>query len=114
MSTEPFKQIGVEEANDLIKQGARVVDVRQPYEFNHDHIEGSILVPIDGLYSFFQALNKHKIPKDLPILFVCEMGQRSSAASEVAAIAGYTRVYNLMGGMNLWRYQGQPVERGSR
>ncbi len=111
---EPFQQIAAEEAGELIEQGARVVDVRQEYEYSYDHIEGATLLPIDGLYSFAQSLAAANFPKEEPIIFVCEMGQRSAAASEVAAIAGYSKIYNLEGGMNMWRYSGQPIIRGKR
>jgi adenylyltransferase/sulfurtransferase len=113
LEIEPFVQIDADEAEELISQGATVIDVRQPYEFGHDHIEEAVLVPIDGLFSFSVALGEQNLPKDAPIVFVCEMGQRSAAASEVAAIAGYRKVYNLSGGMNMWRYEGKPVIKGS-
>jgi adenylyltransferase/sulfurtransferase len=112
MKTEPFKQIKAEEVVELISQGAKVIDVRQPYEYGHDHIENAILVPIDGLYTFAVALNARELNKDEPVIFVCEMGQRSTAACEIAAIAGYENIYNLAGGMNVWRYSGLPVVRG--
>lgn len=115
MHKVPFKNIGADEAHKLIEEGKlRVVDVRQSYEFNGGHIEGATLVPITGLYDFAVGLAQQDIPKDQPVLFVCEMGQRSAAASEVAAIAGYQNIYNLEGGMNNWRYSGMPVIRPGR
>jgi rhodanese-related sulfurtransferase len=112
VEVEPFVQVDADEAEELINQGAIVIDVRQPYEFGHDHIQDAILLPIDGLFSFSVALGEKNFSKDEPIIFVCEMGQRSAAASEVAAIAGYSKVYNLEGGMNMWRYEGKPFIRG--
>jgi adenylyltransferase/sulfurtransferase len=110
MAKMPFKNIEAEAAQKLIEEGKlKVIDVRQNYEYNGGHIEGATLVPINGLYDFAVGLQEQAIPKDQPILLVCEMGQRSIAASEVAAIAGYQTIYNLEGGMNSWRYSGMPI-----
>ena len=103
-------EIEPEEAAELLeKEAVNVIDVRQPYEFRSGHLENARLLPIEGLYSFARLLAEQDLPKDAPILFVCAVGQRSAAASEVAAIAGYQRVYNLAGGMGGWAYAGLPV-----
>jgi len=112
MSSVAYHPIDADKAEELIGKGVKVIDVRQPYEYAYDHIDQALLVSIDGLYSFSQALNQINLSKDEPIIFVCEMGQRSTAACEVAAIAGYTNLYNLSGGMNMWRYSGKMVVKG--
>ncbi|MEI6046632.1 MAG: rhodanese-like domain-containing protein [Chloroflexota bacterium] len=110
MAKLPFKNIGVEEAQKLIEEGKlKVIDVRQDYEYKGGHIKGATLIPINGLSAFAAGLEEQAIAREEPILFVCEMGQRSIAASEVAAIAGYQAIYNLEGGMNSWRYAGMPI-----
>ncbi|MDB5079311.1 MAG: rhodanese-like protein [Chloroflexi bacterium] len=113
MENEPFTELEPEEAAAMIDEGTlKVIDVRQPYEFAASHIEGATLVPIDGLYSFAQSLAEQNLDKSLAVIFVCAVGQRSAAAAEVAAIAGFTSVYNLAGGMGNWAYAGLPVTRG--
>lgn len=113
MPDEPFIELEPEEAASMIDEGElKVIDVRQPYEFAGGHIENATLVPIEGLYSFAQSLAEQNLDKNSPVIFVCAVGQRSAAAAEVAAIAGFTRVYNLTGGMGNWTYTGLPVIRG--
>ncbi len=115
MNNGPFSNVGPEEAQKLINEGKlKVIDVRQPHEFQGGHIEVATLVPINGFYDFSQGLKALNIPQDQPVLFVCEMGQRSAAASEVAAIMGYQQVYNLEGGMNYWRHSGMEVVKPRR
>ncbi len=112
MKKIPVTQIDADDAQKLIEEGkVKVIDVRQAYEYQNGHIENAALVPINGLYDFSVNLSEQNVPKDQPILFVCEMGQRSAAAAEVAAIAGYQTIYNLDGGMNNWRYSGMSVVR---
>lgn len=114
MREVPFEEIEPEEAVRLMEETEmHVVDVRQPYEWAGGHIEGATLLPIEGLYSFARLLAGQELDKDQPLLFVCAVGQRSAAAAEVAAIAGYRHVYNLVGGMGNWSYSGLPVVRGN-
>lgn len=110
----PFKELDPEEAASMIEEGQlKVIDVRQPYEYLTGHIEQAILLPIEGLYSFAQSLAAQNLDKELPVIFVCAVGQRSAAAAEVAAIAGFSSIYNLAGGMGNWAYAGLPVIQGS-
>lgn len=114
MPDEPFEEIEPEDAAPLIERGElKVIDVRQPYEYAGGHIEGATLLPIEGLYSFAQSLAGLDLDKAAPVIFVCAVGQRSAAAAEVAAIAGFSRVYNLAGGMGNWSYTGLSVIRGN-
>jgi rhodanese-related sulfurtransferase len=112
MRPEPFKQVSAEEAVELLQNRVTPVDVRQEYEYVGDHIENAKLIPISDPYEFALDLQEQQPDKNQPLLFICEVGQRSATASLVAAIAGYSQVYNLDGGMSMWRYEGLPVVRG--
>lgn len=107
----PYKTIGTEEAKRMIEEGARVIDVRQPEEWNRGHIAEATLVPINGIYSFGKALKDMDIGEDEDVIFVCASGQRSASASEIALVAGLHKVYNLGNGMNGWMMRRYPVER---
>ncbi len=115
MNKIPYTNVGPEEAQKLIGQGrVKVVDVRRPEELKTGQIENATMVTITGFYDFSENLKAQNIPQDQPVLFVCEMGQRSAAASEVAAVMGYKEIYNLEGGMNFWRHSGMEVVRPGR
>lgn len=107
----PYHEIGPDDARKLQASGALVVDVRQPGEWRRGHIAGAQLIPLDGIYVFGHAIVD--LPHDRDVVFVCEVGQRSGVASEIALVAGFSpdHVHNLMGGMGLWRRQGLPMER---
>jgi len=103
---EPFRRIQPEEARTLIDSGqVTVVDVREPWEYEKDHIAGSRLIPLARIIG-----NPAQIDTD-HVVFVCEVGQRSGVAAEVAASLGYENLYNLEGGMSAWRTHGYPVEK---
>lgn len=107
----PYDTIGTDEARKMIEAGARVIDVRQPDEWNRGHIEQATLVPLNGIYSFGKALQDLRLPQDEDVIFVCASGQRSASASEIALVAGFKKVYNLANGMNGWMMRRYPVER---
>ena len=103
---EPFARINAEEARKLIDQGAvRLVDVREPAEWERDHLAAATLLPLGKLMQQPGLLTEDNV------LFYCEMGQRSAVACEFAASLGLERVYNLEGGMQAWRQLGYPVEK---
>lgn len=107
----PYATIGTDEAKQLIDNGARVIDVRQPQEWNMGHIAQAQLVPINGIYSFGNALKQLNLSPDEDVIFVCASGQRSASASEIALVTGLKKVYNLANGMNGWRNRGYPMQR---
>lgn len=107
----PYITIGTDEAKRMIDAGTQVIDVRQQQEWNMGHIAQAQLVPIDGIYSFGNALKQLNLSPDEDVIFVCASGQRSASASEIALVTGLKKVYNLANGMNGWRNRGYPMQR---
>ncbi|HEY0756286.1 MAG TPA: rhodanese-like domain-containing protein [Ktedonobacteraceae bacterium] len=105
----PYQTIGTDEARKLIEQGTRVIDVRQPEEWQSGHIAEATLVPLNGIYTFGQALKDLGLPEDEEVIFVCRSGQRSATASEIALVAGLKKVFNLANGMNGWGNRNYPI-----
>ena len=107
---EPFKRIDVDEAKRLISEGkVRVVDVRNPDEWQGGHIPQAVHVPLPQIVNNPQATLAGDL--DQPQLFVCAVGERSAVACEVAAMLGYKEIYNLSGGTTAWIKSGNPVDR---
>lgn len=69
---------------DLVKQGATIVDVRTPAEFQGGHIKGSINIPL-------QSLDKKlaKLKKDKPVITCCASGMRSASAKSILKSKGF-------------------------
>jgi len=83
-------------ARELVSQGATLVDVRSPGEFEGGHIEGAINVPVGEL-----ASKLGQIPKDRAVVVYCASGMRSAKAATALRDAGYQDVYDL-GSMSRW------------
>ena len=83
----------------------KIVDVREHWEFAKDHIPSATLTPLGQIIT-----RPEDVIKSDNVIFVCEVGQRSAVAAEMAAALGMQHVYNLEGGMQAWRTAGLPVE----
>ena len=82
-----------------------VLDVRNPPEFGGElgHLQGAHLVPLDELNDRLQ-----EIPRDTPVVAVCQSGKRSARATEMLLKAGYEKVANVAGGLIQWSRLGLP------
>ena len=104
-SQEPFKRISAAEAKEMIDQGTTVVDVRTPAEWGGGHIPQAQHIPLDSIL----ARPRDVLKGDGDIIFVCQVGQRSALAAEMAAAVGMTSLYNLEGGTDAWLRAGYEV-----
>jgi rhodanese-related sulfurtransferase len=82
----------------------RVVDVREPFEWNAGRIEGSMLVPLNRL----MAGQAEGVEPDRPVVLVCRSGSRSEVAALLLRARGY-EAHNLEGGLEAWQAEGLPL-----
>ncbi len=75
-----------------------LLDVRQPWEYEEDHIPGAKLVPLGDLKEGTQDLDPEK-----PTLVYCAVGGRSRVAAQLLSGRGFQEVYNLAGGIKAFR-----------
>ena len=75
---------------ELVRQGAVIVDVRTPGEYQDGHIEGSVNISVGRLKESEKLLPA----KSSPIITCCATGGRSASAKDLLESLGYTRVYN--------------------
>ena len=73
----------------LKENGAIIIDVRTPQEFDQGHIQGSKNIPLDKIQREVKSIkNMNK-----PIITVCKSGARSGMAKSILKSAG-VEVYN--------------------
>jgi rhodanese-related sulfurtransferase len=87
---------------------ALLVDVREPHEFADVRVEGSLLVPMSQLNARLD-----EIPRDRPILVMCQVGGRSARVTGLLRQQGFDDVGNVAGGIDAWQRAGLPVRRGT-
>ena len=77
--------------------GLRLIDVREPYEFEAGHIEGAELVPLGSLTRAVASWDRSE-----PLVMICRSGARSARATMVLGQMGFQTVHNLESGMIGW------------
>ena len=85
-------QISPKEALAHLKNGALVIDVRSPGEFNSGHLPVAINIPLDEIET---ALPKRTKDKNQVLLLHCQSGIRSGMAKSKLKGLGYTNAFNL-------------------
>ena len=90
---------------ELVRDGAQLIDVREPYEREAGRIPGdSAHIEMDRL-----SEQAGQVDRDRPVVFYCRTGSRSAMAAEAFAAAGYD-AHNLDGGLKAWVADGLPIE----
>jgi rhodanese-related sulfurtransferase len=90
---------------ELLRDGAQLVDVREPYERDAGRI------PDDTAHIELDRLTDEagSIDRDRTVVFYCRTGSRSALAAEAFSAAGYD-AHNLDGGLKAWVADGLPIE----
>ena len=75
---------------------AQVIDVREPYEHDAGHIEGTRHVALAELSAAAASVERER-----PVVFYCRVGNRSLMAAQAFRASGYD-AYSLRGGLVRW------------
>jgi rhodanese-related sulfurtransferase len=99
-----LKSITPQRANELIRAGAVLVDIREANEHARERIPGArhrALTEIDA--------NNPAQPGDDVLIFRCRSGARTQANMQRLAASTTCEAYILEGGLDAWRKAGLPV-----
>lgn len=96
-------EVDVPRARALMDDGALVVDVREPHEWEAGRIAGAVHIPMAALSGSADTL-----PRDRVIIFQCRVGGRSLMAAQAFRQAGF-RACSMAGGLIDWRQAGLPL-----
>jgi phage shock protein E len=98
-----YQEINAEELEELISSNDKndyvLLDVRTPQEFNQGHIPGAVLIDIYDP-KFREKVNQ--LDKDKSYYVICRSGNRSGKACEIMHDMGFSKPYNVEGGMLQW------------
>lgn len=87
---------------DLLQQpNAIIIDVREPWEFQSGHVEGSFNIPMGEV----PGRVKEFLEMEGPIVLVCASGNRSGMAANFLSARGVQKVYNGGGWYDAHRIQ---------
>ena len=101
----PDFDVDIHKAKEMIENGeVDVVDVRT--QFHAPAMPGADYVPLDEIL----ARPAEVIPAGKPLLFICNVGQTSAVATQMARALNVTEAYNMAGGMTEWAEAGYETE----
>jgi sulfur-carrier protein adenylyltransferase/sulfurtransferase len=107
VSEEAGETITPQQLRELLDSGKKLalIDVREPAEWDINHIEGAQLIPKSLLTS---AAGLAKLPHDRKAVLYCKTGVRSAEALAALKQAGFSDAVHLKGGIAAWAQQMQP------
>ena len=100
-----IREVSTEEAEAARDaDGAVVLDVREPEEYEQGAVPGSLHIARGNLES---QVESRLVDKDAPVLIICASGVRSAFAAETLTQLGYGDVASVAGGFNRWKDEGR-------
>lgn len=87
----------VENLDEMVANGAMIIDVRQPSEFEAGAIEGAVNIPLRDLSTHLADL-----PQDQMIVVYCASGHRAALATSALQVAGFSNARSFPGGYPAW------------
>lgn len=105
-----YNRVDVEQFESSIKEQTipQILDVRTPGEYSVGHLEGANLVNIQDQDFKTQV---SKFDKTRPVHVYCAVGGRSRQASKILEELGFSKIYDLEGGINAWGASGKNIVR---
>jgi rhodanese-related sulfurtransferase len=101
-------EIDVDELAERLRSGARLIDVREPDEYERGHVPGAVSVPLATVPDQLDVF-----AGDTPVYVICQAGGRSRRACEFAAAGGIDAV-NVDGGTGAWIATGRETVAGDQ
>ena len=93
--------ISPQQANALVAEGAKLIDIRDPDEYAREHIPAARSVPLDTLPG---GLETHA---GETVIFHCQSGARTSGNAErLAQAAAPAEAFVVEGGIQGWKQAG--------
>jgi len=98
-------EVTVTDAATLIQEGkAKLIDVREPWEYQTAHIESSILIPMGEI----SARAHQELDPEDRLLIVCHHGARSLSVTNWLRQQGFEAAQSIAGGVDAWSARVDP------
>jgi rhodanese-related sulfurtransferase len=107
---QAFAALSATQAVRLMNQGALVIDLRSKDLFDTGHIVDARNVPAAEIESQAEALKKWR---DKNVITYCDTGANGAGAARTLTKLGFTKVFNLHGGLNAWVKDNLPLTKAA-
>ncbi|HME38850.1 MAG TPA: rhodanese-like domain-containing protein [Steroidobacteraceae bacterium] len=103
---QAFAALSSMQAVRLMNQGALVIDLRGKESYDAGHIGEARNVPAAELESRADSLKKWR---DKNVITYCDSGTSGANGARTLMKLGFTKVFNLQGGLNAWVKDNLPL-----
>ena len=107
---QAFAALSATQAVRLMNQGALVIDLRSKDLYDAGHIVDARNVPVGEIESQADSLKKWR---DKSVITYCDSGAAGASAARTLMKLGFTKVFNLQGGLNAWVKDNLPLTKTS-
>lgn len=99
MPVKGVENITTAQLKSIIRdRNKQFIDVRTPMEYNQYNVKPFRNIPLQILRRECEQLDKEK-----DVILICRSGSRSLRAARILKKAGFTKLTNVVGGLNHWR-----------
>ena len=99
-----MQHLTVEELAEWLDDSSRpqpvLLDVREAWEYETCHLQGSLLIPMSSI-----PARQEELDPEQAIVCICHHGARSMQVGVFLERAGFEQVVNLTGGIHAWAMQ---------
>jgi len=93
----------------LINQGALLLDLRPQEQYAAGHVSGARHMSGDQILKAADTLKKYR---EKTVVVYDDTGSLGASAVRQLAAQGFTKAFNLRGGLAAWRAENLPLARG--
>ena len=121
IAEEPgYQNISVQQAKHMIKHTPNllILDARNQSEYEKGHLNGALLMPLYRIESYdwnntpngdLPSINLLQAHVNDSVIVYCKGGSRSAPACQILAEHGFTKIYNMQGGITAWMQAEFPI-----
>jgi rhodanese-related sulfurtransferase len=106
--TESFAAVSPQDVIRLMNQGAMLIDLRAPEAFATGHVAGARQMTGEQILKASDTLKKQK---EKVVVVYDDTGSLGASAARQLAAQGFTKAFNLRGGLAAWRAENLPLSK---
>jgi rhodanese-related sulfurtransferase len=106
--SESFAAVSPQDVIRLMNQGAMLIDLRAPEAFATGHVAGARQMTGEQILKAGDTLKKQK---EKVVVVYDDTGSLGASAARQLAAQGFTKAFNLRGGLAAWRAENLPLSK---
>jgi len=107
--SETIAAVSPQDMVRLMNQGALLIDLRPSEQYTAGHVGGARQMTGEQILQAAETLKKYK---DKTVVVYDDTGSLGASAVRQLAAQGFTKAFNLRGGLAAWRTENLPLTRG--